>query len=148
RVPVRTCTGTLRCLRGVLPLDSPAHCRRRADVRTWCSVPTTWSDDRMRQTLTAAGRLAAVGLVAACSRPAALPAVHLEAQAETPLEEQVGQRPDISCPEDLPAEVGATIECELTAEGMAEAYGVTMTVTDVADDGNVGFDIAVDEEPK
>src|SRR5690625_3459241 len=91
----------------------------------------------MRKTLTAAGSLAALALLAACSGQAAVPAADVEEQAENQLEEQVGQRPDISCPEDLPAEVGATIECELTAEGMAEAYGVTMTVTDVADDGNV-----------
>jgi len=102
----------------------------------------------MRKTLAAAGSLAALALLAACSGQAAVPAADVEEQTENELEAQVGQRPDISCPEDLPAEVGATIECELTAEDMAEVYGVTVTVTDVADDGNVGFDIAVDEEPK
>ncbi|WP_277050753.1 DUF4333 domain-containing protein [Ruania albidiflava] len=102
----------------------------------------------MRKTLTAAGSLAGLALLAACSGLAAVPAADVEEQAENQLEEQVGQRPDITCPEDLPAEVGATIECELTADGMAETFGVTMTVTDVADDGNVGFDIEVDEEPK
>ena len=66
--------------------------------------------------------------------------------AEDQLEEQVGQRPDITCPEDLPAEVDASIECELTAEDMDETYPVTLTVTDV-DGSNVGFDIQVAEEP-
>lgn len=101
----------------------------------------------MRKTLTAGGAVALIALLAACSGMNAVSADDVEEQAENQLEEQVGQRPDITCPEDLPAEVDATIECELTAEGMEETYAVTMTVTDVADDGNVGFDIKVADEP-
>lgn len=101
----------------------------------------------MHKTLTVTGSLAALALLAACSGSAAVSAADVEEQAEIQLEQQVGQRPDITCAEDLPAEVGASIECELTADGLPDTYGVTMTVTDVADDGNVGFDIKVDEEP-
>jgi hypothetical protein len=57
----------------------------------------------------------------------------------------VGQEPDeVRCP-DLPAEVGASIRCELDAEG--ETYGVTVDVTAVQPDGVVDFDIAVDDSP-
>ncbi|GAA3736917.1 hypothetical protein HDA32_005507 [Spinactinospora alkalitolerans] len=61
------------------------------------------------------------------------------------LEEQVGQAPDnVTCPEDLPAEVGAEIRCELTADGAT--YGMTVTTTTV-EGSDVNFDIQVDEQP-
>ncbi|MCP3015726.1 DUF4333 domain-containing protein [Nocardiopsis dassonvillei] len=61
------------------------------------------------------------------------------------LAEEVGQTPDgFTCPEDLPAEVGAEIRCELTADG--QTLGVTVTTTSV--DGNdVQWDIEVDDAP-
>ncbi|WP_285758206.1 DUF4333 domain-containing protein [Nocardiopsis ansamitocini] len=61
------------------------------------------------------------------------------------LTETVGQAPDeVACPEDLPAEVGAEIRCELTAGG--QTYGMTVTTTSV--EGNdVNFDIKVDDQP-
>lgn len=62
------------------------------------------------------------------------------------LEDETGQRPDeVTCPEDLEAEVGATMRCELT-DGEA-TYGVTIGVTEV-EDGVATFDIEVDAEPK
>ena len=67
--------------------------------------------------------------------------------AEDALEEQVGQRPDISCPEDLPAEVGAETRCTLTAGDDPTEYGVTVTVTSVEDD-TANFDVEVDEQPQ
>lgn len=55
----------------------------------------------------------------------------------------VGTEPDeVACP-DLPAEVGATVRCDLTAD--TGTYGVTVTTTSV-DGGQVAFDIAVDDE--
>lgn len=55
----------------------------------------------------------------------------------------VGTEPEeVACP-DLPAEVGATVRCDLTAD--AATYGVTVTTTSV-DGGQVAFDIAVDDE--
>src|SRR5699024_9863480 len=67
--------------------------------------------------------------------------------AENQLEEQIGQRPDITCEEDLPAEVDASIRCELTAGEADVVYGVTVTATDVSDGGMVNFQLKVDEEP-
>lgn len=82
------------------------------------------------------------------AEPAAGPAVDVVDGAEVAqsvfdqLTATVGTEPDeVGCP-DLPAEVGATVRCDLTAD--AETYGVTVTTTSV-DGGQVAFDIAVDE---
>jgi hypothetical protein len=67
--------------------------------------------------------------------------------AEDALEEQVGARPDISCPDDIDAKVGAETRCTLTAGGDPTEYGVTVTVT--SDEGDSAtFDVEVDEEPQ
>ncbi|RMI44644.1 DUF4333 domain-containing protein [Streptomyces triticirhizae] len=67
-------------------------------------------------------------------------------QASAQLEEMVGAAPDdFTCPEDLPAEVGAEIRCELTSGGLT--YGVTVTTTEV-DGDRAEFDVQVDETPK
>ncbi|MFC7327414.1 DUF4333 domain-containing protein [Marinactinospora rubrisoli] len=61
------------------------------------------------------------------------------------LETEVGRMPDdVTCPENLPAEVGASVRCELTADG--QTYGVTVTATEV-EGTNVRFDVEVDDEP-
>lgn len=61
------------------------------------------------------------------------------------LEEQVGRAPDsVTCPEDLVGEIGAETQCVL--EDGADRYGVEVVVTSV-EGTNVGFDIAVDEQP-
>jgi hypothetical protein len=70
----------------------------------------------------------------------------LATAAENLLEKQVGQRPDVTCPDDLEAEVGATMRCTLTAEGLDGRYGVTVTVTKV-DGDQARFDVQVDTEP-
>jgi hypothetical protein len=67
--------------------------------------------------------------------------------AEDSLEQQVGQRPDVSCPEDLEGKVGATTRCTLTADGVDGTYGVTVTVTKVEGD-QASFDFQVDSEPQ
>jgi len=66
--------------------------------------------------------------------------------AEDLLEKQVGQRPDVTCPDDLEAKVGATTRCTVTLEGFEGTYGVTVTVTHV-DDDRARFDVQVDTEP-
>ncbi len=66
--------------------------------------------------------------------------------AEDSLEEQVGIRPDVTCPEDLDAEVGAQTRCTLTVEGEPDEYGLTVTVTAV-EDGDTEFDVVVDDQP-
>ena len=59
------------------------------------------------------------------------------------LAEEVGQTPDeFTCSEDLPAEMGAEIRCELTHEG--ESIGATVTVTSV-DGSDVQWDVVVDD---
>jgi hypothetical protein len=66
--------------------------------------------------------------------------------AEDALETQVGARPDVTCPEDLEAEVGAETRCILTAGDDPTEYGVTVTVTSVEGD-TANFDVEVDDEP-
>jgi hypothetical protein len=85
-------------------------------------------------------------LLAGCGS-GSLSAETIASGAEDALEEQVGERPDISCPEDLPAEVGAETRCTLTAGGDPTTYGVTVTVTSV-DGDTANFDVAVDEQPQ
>jgi Domain of unknown function (DUF4333) len=62
------------------------------------------------------------------------------------LEEQAGLRPDITCLDDLEAEIGAEGRCTLTVGGDPEKYGVTVTVTSVEGD-TANFDVQVDEQP-
>ena len=94
-------------------------------------------------------RLAVVPLLllglAACGSEA-LPAEDVAEKAEDALEGQIGTRPEISCPDDLQAEVGTTTRCTLTAEGDPTEFGVTVTVTSVEDD-TVNFDVQVDDAP-
>ncbi len=73
----------------------------------------------------------------------AVDAADVESQISDQLEAQIGEAPDsVDCPEDLPAEEGAEIRCELTVA--EETLGVTVTVTSVQDN-TVNFDIQVDE---
>lgn len=72
---------------------------------------------------------------------ASVPAVDVQNQISEQLAAQVGQAPDsVTCPGDLPAEVGATMTCELTAG--TDELPVMVTVTAV-DGTNVNFDIEV-----
>ena len=67
--------------------------------------------------------------------------------AEQALEQQVGSRPDITCPHDLEAKVGASTRCTLTADGLDGTYGVTVRVRSVQG-GKATFDVRVDEQPQ
>ncbi|PFG37858.1 uncharacterized protein DUF4333 [Georgenia soli] len=66
------------------------------------------------------------------------------------LEEEVGVRPVVACSEELPAEVGAELVCDLTTAGAPETiYPVTATVTSVdPDTGEVKFDVSVADAPE
>jgi hypothetical protein len=75
-----------------------------------------------------------------------IPGEVLAAEAEDRLERQVGFRPDIVCPEEVPAEVGSTTRCVLTAAGDTTEYGVTVTVEEI-EDGDVIVGVRVDKEP-
>src|SRR5699024_12415259 len=87
----------------------------------------------MRKSLRAAAGAAALTLLLAGCGAGAVSAADVEEQAENQLEQQVGQRPDIACEEDLPAEVDASIRCELTAGEGKVAYGVSVPAADVRD---------------
>jgi hypothetical protein len=104
---------------------------------------------RRRLRLLAATPLLSLGL-AACGlgfgSPDSLTADHVANGAADALEAKVGARPDVSCPEDLAAEVGAETRCTLSVSGDAEKYGVTVRVTSVEGD-TAEFDVEVDEEP-
>ncbi|MEV1084998.1 DUF4333 domain-containing protein [Streptomyces sp. NPDC050211] len=73
-------------------------------------------------------------------------AVHKARVAQTisdKLTADVGKRPDrVTCPEHLPARVGATIRCELTAG--TDTLGVTVTATSVTG-SNVNYNFKVDD---
>ena len=97
-----------------------------------------------RVTLLVAAPLLSLGL-AGCGGTVA--AGEVATAAEDALEEQVGTRPDIVCPEDLEAEVGAETRCTLTAGDDPTEYGVTVTVTAV-DGGDAEFDVEVDGQPQ
>lgn len=99
---------------------------------------------RTRLTVAVFSPLLALGLVG-CSM--SLAADEVATQAENALEEEVGSRPDIICPDDLEAEVGAEARCILTAGDDPTEYGVTVTVTSV-DGGQAEFDVEVDGEPQ
>ena len=62
------------------------------------------------------------------------------------LEEQVGVRPDISCPDDIPAEVGAETECTLSVADDPAEYPVSVRVSSVEGD-TANFDVEVGDAP-
>jgi hypothetical protein len=81
--------------------------------------------------------------IAGCGGTAAVPKDQVAQQISDQLTKQVGQKPDsVSCPDDLPATVGATVRCTLKAG--TDSLGVTAKVTAV-DGSNVKFDIQVDQ---
>jgi hypothetical protein len=75
-----------------------------------------------------------------------LSASDVASAAEDALEQEVGTRPDISCPDELPVEKGATTRCTLTAGDDDARYGVTVTVIGADDDPNIK--VRVDDAPQ
>ena len=96
----------------------------------------------MRKTLTVLGA-AGLHLLAGCST--AVSQSDVEETTADQLEQQVGERPNIECPDDLEGEVGAEMTCVLSADG-PEEFEVYLTVTDV-DGSEIFFDIQVAEQP-
>jgi hypothetical protein len=82
----------------------------------------------------------------ACGSDAALSAGQVATSAEKALERKIGVRPDITCPKELAAKVGATTRCTLTAPGDPTEYGVTVKVTSV-DGETPDIQVQVDDEP-
>ena len=96
------------------------------------------------------GMLACTGVTAAlvgCSTgPPIVAKDDVAKEISTQLEQQVGKAPEeVTCPEDLKGEVGATLRCEL--KDNSETYGVNVTVTSV-EGTNVKFDLKVDDKPQ
>lgn len=93
----------------------------------------------MRTSALAALVLVAGATLAGCS--SAVPQADVEDQISSQYEKQIGTPPDdVSCPEDLNAEKGATMTCQLTdSDG---EYDVKVTVTSVEGD-TANFDIEV-----
>lgn len=96
----------------------------------------------------AAGALAvlfATGCSASVGGSKAVSKDEVAEQASSALGKKVGREPDdVTCEDDLKAEVGETVRCELTADG--KQYGVTVTATSVVK-GNVKMDFKVDDTP-
>ena len=74
-----------------------------------------------------------------------LTAAEVATAAEDALEEQVGTRPDITCPDGLAEEEGASTRCTLTGGEDTVQYGVTVTVTST--DGTTRIGVQVDDGP-
>lgn len=88
---------------------------------------------------------AAVVLLGACSSESVVDKGELAKEVGKQLSSSVGHEPEsMTCPEDLPAKVGATTTCSLSDAGAT--YGVKVSVTSV-DGSDVKFDIKVDDEP-
>ena len=79
------------------------------------------------------------GGLAACG--GSLPADDVADAAADALETELGFRPEVRCPDDLPADVGAETRCTATVDG--QTYGATVTVTSV-DGDEAQFDVRVD----
>ncbi|MEU9201015.1 DUF4333 domain-containing protein [Streptomyces sp. NPDC048332] len=94
----------------------------------------------------AAGALLAVAFAAGCSASVGSKEVkkdEVAKQASAALGKKVGREPDdVTCEDDLKAEVGASIRCELTDGGKKQ--GMTATVKSV-DGDKVNLDFKVDE---
>lgn len=100
---------------------------------------------RLLPALLAGGALAVTGCGAVELAADTLSASEVATTAENALEAEVGARPDISCPEGLDKEEGASIRCTLTAPDDPTEYGVTVTVTST--DGDTRLGVEVDDEP-
>ena len=100
---------------------------------------------RARRLLVSA--LAGFALVAAACGAGAIKESEVEASVAAQLAEETDQpEPDIDCPGDLKAEVGETMECDLTVEGDDAVYPVTVEVTSV-EDGKANYSVEVGEAP-
>jgi len=74
-----------------------------------------------------------------------LTAAEVATAAEDALEQEVGTRPDVTCPEELAKEEGASTRCTLTGGDDPVRYGLTVTVTRTGDSTRIG--VEVDDEP-
>lgn len=95
----------------------------------------------------AAGFMFVAALLVSCSANVIAQA-DVEEQAAKELAAKFDQpEPNISCPGDLDAEVGAKIECDLSVDGDEDVYPVFIEVTRL-NDGIADFDLKVGETPR
>lgn len=72
----------------------------------------------------------------------------VETQVAKELAAKVNQpEPKVTCPRGLPAKVGASIDCDLVAQGDTDVYAVHVVV-DTVKDGKVHFNATVADAPK
>lgn len=94
----------------------------------------------LKPALTTLAALAAVLTLSSCGA-SALSAADVEKQITSQLKGSDGSTPDSAkCPDELDAEVGATMTCTATAGG--DEFDVEVKVTKV-EDGTASFDLAV-----
>ena len=92
--------------------------------------------------------LAGCALVTAACGAGAVKEADVESSVAAQLAEETDQpEPNIDCPGDLDAEVGATMECDLTVDGADAVYPVTVKVTSV-EDGKANYSVEVGEAPE
>ena len=82
------------------------------------------------------------------SSPPAVSKSDVEAEVATQLAAKVNQpKPTITCPGPLPAKVGASIDCDLVAQGDTVKYPVHVVVDSVTN-GTVNFTSQVGQTPE
>jgi hypothetical protein len=82
--------------------------------------------------------LAATLVLAGCGEPV-INTDELEGQIGAELRQQTGITPSsVSCPEDVPAQAGATFNCTVTADDGSTA---NVTVTQNDDQGNLSWEV-------
>ncbi|MGH2684362.1 MAG: DUF4333 domain-containing protein [Actinomycetota bacterium] len=83
--------------------------------------------------------LAAMLVLVGCSGERVVDTDELEGQIAAELQAQTGVTPtSVSCPDDVPAEAGATFSCTVTADDGSTA-NVTVTQTD--DEGSLTWEV-------
>lgn len=88
----------------------------------------------MRKVLFSIGAgVASVALLAGCSS-LYLEKDSIETEITKQVEEQVGVTPEVTCPEDLPGEVDAEIECEMTVPEDDAVHDIKVTAKAVDTD--------------
>ena len=104
----------------------------------------------MRSTARPPTTLLALALLTGCAQAETevppVAAARLEQEISTQVEQEVGVAADVSCPADLPSEVGASVTCTIaTSDEVTQPLVAVATVTAVdRDTGEVEFDIVVD----
>jgi ABC-type phosphate transport system substrate-binding protein len=89
--------------------------------------------------------LAGLAAATAACGAGAISETELESQVATELAAETGQdEPNIDCPGDLDAEVGATTTCELTVDGDDTVLPVMVEVTSI-EDGTANYSVEVGE---